>query len=150
MITLRRTDSDDRDFQSLVKELDRELVLRDGAESSFYAQYNKIDTIKNVVVAYENNEPTGCGAIKRFSEGSMEIKRMFVSEHIRNKGVATILLKELEAWANELGYSKCVLETGLRQPEAIHLYEKNGYVKIPNYGQYIGMDNSVCFEKKIV
>lgn len=147
MITIKRTNSDDADFQNLVRDLDKELAIRDGDEHTFYAQFNKIDKIKYVVVAYENETAVGCGAIKTFNEISMEVKRMFVPDNQRNKGIATIVLKELEAWASELKFSKCVLETGLKQPEAIRLYEKNGYAKIPNYGQYIGMDNSVCFEK---
>jgi GNAT superfamily N-acetyltransferase len=149
MIRLKRTNSDDADFQNLVRELDKELAIRDGDEHSFYAQFNKIDAIKYVVVAYENDEAIGCGAIKSFDENSMEVKRMFVPVNARSKGIATLVLKELEAWAMELNYKKCVLETGLKQPEAIRLYEKNGYVKIPNYGQYVGVDNSICFEKQI-
>lgn len=147
MITIERTNSDNTDFQSLVRELDKELAIRDGEEHGFYAQFNKIDAIKYVVVVYENKVAVGCGAIKSFDENSMEVKRMFVPLENRGKGVASIVLKELETWANELGFPKCVLETGLKQPEAIRLYEKNGYAKIPNYGQYIGMDNSICFEK---
>lgn len=149
MIILKRTDSDDSDFQNLVRELDRELAIRDGDEHTFYAQFNKLDAIKHVVVAYEDNDLVGCGAIKSFDENSMEVKRMFVPENKRSKGIASVVLKELETWASELGFTKCVLETGYKQPEAIRLYEKNGYAKIPNYGQYIGMDNSVCFEKRI-
>lgn len=149
MITIKRTNSDNADFQSLVRELDKELAIRDGAEHSFYAQFNKIDAIKYVVVAYEENEPVGCGAIKSFDKNSMEVKRMFVPLEKRSKGIASLVLQELENWANELGFTKCVLETGLKQPEAIRLYEKNGYKLIPNYGQYIGMENSVCFEKEI-
>jgi GNAT superfamily N-acetyltransferase len=149
MIILKRTDSDDSDFQNLVRELDKELATRDGDEHTFYAQFNKLDAIKHVVVAYEDNEAVGCGAIKSFDENSMEVKRMFVPENKRSKGIASVVLKELETWASELGFTKCVLETGYKQPEAIRLYEKNGYAKIPNYGQYIGMDNSVCFEKRI-
>lgn len=149
MIKLKRTTSVDADFQNLVRELDKDLAIRDGDEHAYYAQFNKIDTIKHVVVASDNDEPVGCGAIKSFDENSMEVKRMFVPEDERSKGIATIVLKELELWAAELGFTKCVLETGLKQPEAIRLYEKNGYTKIPNYGQYIGMENSVCFEKRI-
>lgn len=149
MIKLKRTTSVDADFQNLVRELDKDLAIRDGDEHAYYAQFNKIDTIKHVVVASDNDEPVGCGAIKSFDESSMEVKRMFVPEDERSKGIATIVLKELELWAAELGFTKCVLETGLKQPEAIRLYEKNGYTKIPNYGQYIGMENSVCFEKRI-
>ena len=147
MITLKRTNSDDTDFQTLVKELDKELAIRDGDEHAYYAQFNKIDALKYVVLAFENDEAVGCGAIKSFDENSMEVKRMFVPGNKRSKGIASVVLRELETWANELGYSKCVLETGYTQPEAIRLYEKNGYAKIPNYGQYIGMDNSICFEK---
>lgn len=149
MITVARTNSDDADFQNLVRKLDKELAIRDGDEHEFYAQFNKIDAIKNVVVAYENDEPIGCGAIKKFSDDTMEVKRMFTSETQRGKGVATVVLRELEAWAKELNYQKCILETGLKQPEAIALYRKNGYAQILNYGQYTGMENSVCFEKHI-
>jgi GNAT superfamily N-acetyltransferase len=77
----------------------------------------------------------------------MEVKRMYVLPNNRGKGIATTLLWELEKWALELGYMKCVLETGKRQPEAISLYEKSGYQRIPNYGQYKGVENSICFEK---
>lgn len=149
MITIKRTNSDNLDFQTLVRELDKELTIRDGDEHDYYAQFNKIDAIKHVVVAYENDEAVGCGAIKSFDENSMEVKRMFVPETQRSKGIATLVLRELERWASELGFAKCVLETGYKQPEAIRLYEKNGYSQIPNYGQYVGMDNSICFEKKL-
>ncbi|HRH41103.1 MAG TPA: GNAT family N-acetyltransferase [Pyrinomonadaceae bacterium] len=149
MITLKRTNSDDTDFQNLVRELDKELAIRDGAEHAYYAQFNKIDAIKYVVVAYENEVAVGCGAIKSFDGNSMEVKRMFVPLESRGKGIASKVLQELEKWTAELDYAKCVLETGYKQPEAIALYRKNGYSQIPNYGQYIGMDNSICFEKVI-
>ena len=147
MITCRRKNSDDFDFQILVKELDAELRILDGAEHGFYAQYNKIDAIKYVVVAYDDETPVACGAIKEYEPGTMEIKRMYAVPHKRGKGIATIVLNELENWANELNYKKCVLETGKRQPDAIRLYTKNGYLPIPNYGQYKGVENSVCFGK---
>jgi GNAT superfamily N-acetyltransferase len=74
---------------------------------------------------------------------------MYVSPERRNKGIASKILSELETWAGELSCKKCILETGLKQPDAIHLYRKNGYQSIPNWGQYVGVENSVCFEKKI-
>lgn len=147
MITLRCTNSEDLDFQSLVRELDKELAVRDGAEHSFYAQYNKIDALKHVVVAYAGETPVGCGAIKEYALDTMEVKRMFVPLEKRGQGVASLVLRELESWAGALGYPQTILETGLKQPEAIALYRKNGYAQIPNYGQYIGVDNSVCFAK---
>ncbi len=67
----------------------------------------------------------------------------------RGKGIASKILAELEIWATELFYEKCILETGKKQPEAIALYKKNGYNIIPNYGQYAGVENSLCFEKEI-
>ena len=146
-ITCKRTNSEDAGFQQLVKELDIELGLRDGNEHSFYAQFNKIDMIKHAVVAYDNETPVGCGAIKEYSADAMEVKRMYVPPAKRGKGIAATVLAELETWAKELHYKKCVLETGKRQPEAIGLYTKKGYKIIPNYGQYINVENSVCFEK---
>ncbi|MHA4740250.1 GNAT family N-acetyltransferase [Dyadobacter sp. MSC1_007] len=149
MIETRRTDSDDPDFKALVKLLDADLAARDGEDHSFYSQFNKIDKIRHAVVCYENGTPIGCGAIKAFDEAAMEVKRMYVSPEGRKKGIATRVLAELEQWAKELGYTRCVLETGKRQPEAIALYEKNGYARTPNYGQYVGIENSVCFAKDL-
>jgi GNAT superfamily N-acetyltransferase len=148
MIKTIRTDSDNQDFIELVKYLDADLAERDGDDHSFYAQFNKVDKIKYVVIAYENGKPMGCGAIKEYTPSTMEIKRMYTSPESRGKGIATKVLTELEIWATELSYKKCVLETGKRQPEAIGLYKKNGYKLIPNYGQYAGIENSLCFEKE--
>jgi GNAT superfamily N-acetyltransferase len=142
-----RTNSNNQDFETLVHLLDAELAVRDGEEHAFYAQFNKIDTIKNVVVIYENEAALGCGAFKHFSDEIVEIKRMFVREESRGKGIAGEILKELETWAVEENYKFAVLETGFKQPEAIRLYEKSGYQVIPNYGQYAGIENSVCMKK---
>ena len=147
MIKCIKTDSDNEDFRLLVGELDADLQKRDGEEHTFYAQFNKIDRIKHVVVAYVNNEAVGCGAIKEYSTDAVEVKRMYVQPHNRGKGIASEILMALEAWAAELNYAKCVLETGKKQPEAIRLYHKNGYAVISNYGQYENVENSVCFEK---
>ena len=150
MITIKRTNSEDAIFQLLVKELDVELKIRDGDEHSFYAQFNKTDQIRHVVVAFDKDEPVGCGAFKEYSLDVMEIKRMFVRPNKRGSGIASVILSELESWCIELGYKRCILETGIKQPEAIRLYQKNGYLKIPNFGQYENAENSVCFEKRIV
>jgi putative acetyltransferase len=149
MIQLVRTNSEDKDFIELVRDLDADLAVRDGDDHSFYDQFNKIDKIKFVVVAYENKRPLGCGAIKEYEPSTMEVKRMYILPESRGKGIATNILSELENWAAELGYEKCILETGKKQPEAIELYRKNGYKIIPNYGQYTAIENSLCFEKKL-
>lgn len=146
-ISLQRTDSNNEDFQQLVRQLDSDLGIRDGKDHSFYAQFNKIDAIKYVVVAFDQGNPVGCGAIKQFDESTMEVKRMFVPLERRGMGIASLVLKELEKWCKELNFQRCVLETGKRQPEAISLYQKSNYKVIPNYGQYKNVENSVCFEK---
>ena len=89
MIHIIRTDSDDQDFIDLVKHLDNDLAERDGLDHSFYAQFNKIDKIKYVVVAFENNKPIACGAIKEFSPDIMEIKRMYTLPESRGRGTAS-------------------------------------------------------------
>ncbi|MDF9798065.1 putative acetyltransferase [Catalinimonas alkaloidigena] len=147
MLSLMRTDASHHDFEILVQQLDVELAQRDGEEHAFYAQYNTLDKIKYVIIAYEHDNAVACGAIKEFSPEAMEVKRMYTLPQARGKGMASRILGELESWAKELAYVKCVLETGKRQSEAIRLYEKNGYSIIPNYGQYVKMENSLCFEK---
>lgn len=149
MISLLRTNSENPDFQALVALLDQDLRIRDGDEHAFFAQYNKLDNIKHVVVYYEDEIAMGCGAFKEYEPGVVEIKRMFVLPTQRGKGIASKVLKALESWAQELKYVSCILETGIRQHEAIALYEKLGYQRIPNYGQYAEVASSVCMTKKI-
>lgn len=148
-VSLVRTNSDNSDFRELVALLDADLQIRDGAEHSFYAQFNKIDKIRYAVVAYENEKAVGCGAFKEYSAGVAEIKRMFVRPENRGRGIAGEILTDLETWAKELGFSECILETGIKQPEAIRLYRRSGYETITSYGQYLNVENSVCMRKII-
>lgn len=150
MLRLIRTHSANPDFVSLVQHLDQDLAERDGKEHDFYAQFNTLTAIQHVVVAYEEGVAVACGAMKELDKNTMEIKRMFTTPAHRAKGIASLVLSQLETWAKESGYTVCHLETGKRQPEAIAVYQKNGYVQIPNYGQYAGIENSVCFEKKLL
>jgi putative acetyltransferase len=149
MTTIKRTTSDNADFQDLVRLLDQELAIRDGDEHSFYHQFNAIVDLKHVIVYCEEDLPVGCGAFKPYDEKTVEIKRMFVLPELRGKGIAMAVLQDLELWASQLNYSACILETGKKQPEAIRLYQKAGYTIIPNYGQYAGVENSVCMRKGI-
>lgn len=149
-VVITRTDSSNPDFRTLVALLDQELLVRDGEEHVFYASFNKLDNIAHVVVAYADHTAVGCGALRKFSEDSAEVKRMFVLPAHRGKGIAGAVLVELENWAREQGFAACILETGEKQPEAIRLYQKGGYIRIPNYGQYQGISNSICMRKSIV
>lgn len=143
-----RTNSNHPDFLELVKHLDADLAARDGeVMTAFFSQHNKVPNLSTVLVAYENDIPVGCGAFKKFDDETVEVKRMFVFEHQRGKGIASQILKQLEGWAKELGYMVCILETGHKQPEAIRLYEKNHYERIPNFPPYVGVEESICFKK---
>lgn len=148
-VKIVRTNSKNFDFINLVKDLDAYLKITDRDEHDFYNQFNHIDTIQNVVVVYSNDVSVGCGAFKKFDNENkiVEIKRMYVSDDFRGRGYAQEILNALEVWANELGYKKCVLETGTRQVEAVKFYHKCNYKVILNYGQYKAMENSICFEK---
>lgn len=119
MRSIKRTNSNDKDFQSLVRQLDAYLAIIDGEEHSFYAQYNKIDMLQHVVIVYHDEIAVGCGAFKHYDDESVEVKRMFVLPEFRGKGVAAAVLNELEIWAAESGYHYTVLETGKRQIEAV-------------------------------
>jgi GNAT superfamily N-acetyltransferase len=149
MIQIVKTDSGNLDFQSLVALLDADLAIRDGAEHAFYAQFNKTDKIKYVILVYQNNIPIACGAIREWAIGVMEIKRMFVMPDFRRQGFAQTVVSNLESWAKELGFVTCILETGKNQPEAISLYQKIGFQITANYGQYVNVENSVCMQKKV-
>ncbi|MDO5977549.1 GNAT family N-acetyltransferase [Flavivirga spongiicola] len=147
MIKLIRTNYDNKDFVNLVKLLNAYLKVVDGDDHEFYDQYNNIDILKNIIVAYVDNKPVGCGAFKKHAENEVEIKRMFTLPETRGQGVASKILKGLEDWSKELNFEACILETGKRQIEAIQFYKKNGYMVIPNYGQYKDVTNSICFKK---
>ena len=98
---------------------------------------------------YKEGIAVGCGAIKSFDAESMEVKRMYVNLEYRGDGIAHQILEELEKWTQELGYKYTILETGKRQVEAVAFYKKSKYQIIPNYGQYKGVENSVCFKKEL-
>lgn len=149
MYRLINTNSAHPDFIKLVQQLDADLAERDGTEHAFYHQFNSIQQLNHVVVLYDADEAVGCGAFKEIEKDTVEVKRMYTLPAHRSKGHASRVLKALEQWAREENYSIAVLETGKRQPEAIELYKKNGYSIIPNYGQYIGIENSVCFHKNL-
>lgn len=150
MQKLKRTTSDNPDFQQLVALLDADLAIRDGDEHAFYAQFNTTGNLRNVIVCYEGDRAIGCGAFREYDKENAEIKRMFVQPERRGHGIGLTILKELELWATEENYSKCILETGIKQHEAIRLYEKAGYTRTKNYGQYLNIENSVCMIKAIL
>ena len=104
------------------------------------------------LVAYLDGQAVGCGALRPLpaaGAGVAEIKRMYTSPSARRRGVSRAVLARLESNAVRLGYRRVQLETGLRQPEAVSLYETSGYHRIPNYGMYAASELSACFAKAI-
>ncbi|MGO4592428.1 GNAT family N-acetyltransferase [Leifsonia sp. 2TAF2] len=82
-------------------------------------------------------------------EPNAELKRMFVHEDARGRGLARSLLGALEAAAADAGVPEIRLETGPLQHAAIALYERAGYARIPNFGPYVGDEFSVCYAKAL-
>ncbi|MES2812447.1 MAG: GNAT family N-acetyltransferase [Bacteroidota bacterium] len=144
---LVRTTSDNPDFQKLIALFDEYLVDIDGEEKDFFAFHNN-KYLEHALVCYEGDTAVGCGGFKEFDPNTAEIKRMFVHPDQRGKGIASIILNELESWAKEFGFTSYILETSPKLTSAIALYKKTGYQLIPNYGQYIGVENSICMKKE--
>ncbi len=106
------------------------------------------------LVAYDVDDaggsvPVGCGGLRTLDGSHGEIKRMYVVPERRGTGVSTALLAALEGEARGRGWDRLVLETGDRQPDAIRLYEREGYTRIPNFGYYADSELSLCYEKKL-
>jgi putative acetyltransferase len=146
-IQIIRTDAHHPVFQALIPLLDSELAVYDGEDHAFYDQYNKVDHINQVIVLMEGSEGIACGAFKPYDALTAEIKRMYVTKSHRGHGYSKSVLGALENWAAELGFKRCILETGKVQMEAVALYKSAGYEVMSNFGPYIGIDKSVCFQK---
>ena len=145
------TDGGSLDFMELCHELDdffNELV---GGEENRaeYIPYNQLDDIHNVIVAYDDDIPVGSVSFKKYDDECAEVKRVFVKEEYRNKGIANELMELLENTAREQGYRYLILESGAPLVAAMALYRKIGYKVIPNYGQYREMPNSICMKKEL-
>jgi putative acetyltransferase len=146
---IRLTDGADQDFIMLVAQLDEDLSSRYGEMQKQYTPLNSLAAIKDAAVAYLDGAPVACGAFKAVSEDTVEIKRVFVKPEFRNRGLAGKILKTLENAAKNRGYMYAVLETGVKQHEAIGLYKKSGYAITDKYGPYVGNENSVCMKKAL-
>ena len=101
------------------------------------------------MILYDSHEAVACVALKKYDGTTVEVKRMYTSPAPKGTGFAGKILEEMELWASKLLFHRCILGTGIKQPKAIWLYPKSGYLIIRNYGQYLGKENSICFEKKL-
>jgi GNAT superfamily N-acetyltransferase len=145
------TNGTNPDFVMLCNQLDEYLFEIVGGEKQRkqYSQYNTLEDIHDVVLAYEKDLPVACASFKFHDTGTAEVKRVFIREEYRGKGLSKQLMAELEKQAKKKGYLKLILETGGHLSTAIASYKKAGYFVIPNYGQYQNMKESVCMQKDI-
>ncbi|MBS1718233.1 MAG: GNAT family N-acetyltransferase [Armatimonadetes bacterium] len=144
-----RTDATHPGLAVLVRELDAELAGHDGDDAPFFQQFNKLDSVPYAVVVLEGEQAIACGALRPYSEGVIEVKRMYVRPEHRGRGLSRNVLQELEKWAAELGFHELILETNKTFAPAVGLYRASGYEPIPNYGHYDGVESSVCMKKTL-
>lgn len=145
--------------QQLVAAAQEELTQRYGSGDANPIEAVQFDPPEGIfLIAYLDSEPVGCAGWRTIShfapdsevaEDVAEMKRLYVVPEMRKAGVATALLEALEASARESGMSRMILETGTAQPEAIALYLKHGYERIPNYGHYKDEPDCVSFGKNL-
>lgn len=146
-----RCDGSNADFIENCRLLDEYLDRRVGRviQRDKYTQYNQVDHVHEAMVVYSNGNPVGGGAIRRYDNESVELKRMFVHPEAQGNGIGTKMVIELEKWAKELDYKRIILETGELLVEACAVYRKLGYDVIPNYGPYVNMSESLCMGKNL-
>lgn len=146
-----RTDGKNRDFIENCRLLDMDLDKRVGKEiqRDKYTKYNQLDEIREAIVVYEDHRPVGGGAIRRYNDSDVELKRIFVRPEYQKQGIGTKLVSLLIEWAKESGYRRIILETGELLKESCAVYQKLGFQVIPNYGPYVNMPESLCMAKEL-
>ncbi|SRR5579884_4013239 len=148
-LTIKAVDVRSADAVQLVACLDEELDRLYGAVPDQFTAANALAEHATFLVGYVAGRPVACGAFRALDDSAVEVKRLYVEPEFRGRGLARRLLAELEGRARRSGFSLARLETGVRQPEAIRLYESAGYRRIASYGIYAGNADSICFEKPL-
>lgn len=148
-LAINLTDGQNPDFLNLIRLLDDGLEARYGAVQKQYEQHDKADFIRDVIIIYKADLAVACGAFKEYDAETIELKRMFVLPEHRKQGLARMIIQQLEELARSKGYQYAVLETGVKQHEAIGLYRSIGFEVIDNYGPYVGNSNSICMRKSL-
>ena len=150
-IDLVRADGAHPDFGALSGELDVLLAAIVGEEEYrvTFQPHNTLEELHTVQLAYRGKQPVACAGIRRAGPTTAELKRVFVRPGCRGQGIAGRLIARLEEEALSQGYTRMVLETGEPLQEAMRLYQRLGYRRIPSYGPYGETDDSVCMEKTL-
>lgn len=146
-----RTNGANADFIENCRLLDMDLDRRVGKKikRDKYRKYNQLDEIREAIVVYEDNKAIGGGAIRRYDDENVELKRVFVHTEYQGRGIGSRLVSSLIEWAMELGYRRMILETGELLAESCAVYRKLGFEVIPNYGPYVDMPESLCMAKDL-
>jgi GNAT superfamily N-acetyltransferase len=157
MMNIHRVGYGHPDAMRLIDEVQAEYVVRYGGPDE-----TPLDPLMfeppagSFFVGYAEDEPVATGAWRRSGVAALgtgetaEIKRMYVAPQARGRGLARLMLARLEADAGECGAEAVVLETGLRQPEAMALYESSGYAPVAPFGHYRDAPLSRCYAKRLV
>lgn len=141
---------DDADLHSLIALLDEEMLTLYPSEGIYGVDFSDPKVLEmTFCVAYAGGKPAGCGALKPLGPGTAELKRFFVNKRFRGRGMASLILNFIEEKAREAGVRLIRLETGPKQPAAIGLYGKFGYVPTELYGEYTNSEYSYCMEKEL-
>ena len=151
LIEFKRTDGKNKDFVENCRLLDMDLDRRVGKKikREKYEKYNQLDEIQEAIVVYNDNKAVGGGAIRRYNNEDIELKRVFVHTKYQGQGIGTKLVSLLIEWAAELGYKRIILETGELLEESCYVYKKLGFKVIPNYGPYVDMPESLCMARDL-
>jgi putative acetyltransferase len=126
-----------------------ELIALYGGDEGSTEAFDPESLVGGVLLGWEEaGELLLIGGLKPWhdAQGSAEVKRMYAVPGARGRGLSRLILAGLIAWARAHGVRRLMLETGDRQPEAIGLYSTSGFRRIPNFGYYVGLDASLCFE----
>ena len=140
------------DVQALIARLNAELTesYPNPEDNFFELRDEQVDGRQGVLlVARVGGEPVGCGALRRLDPATGEIKRMYVAPSARGGGVGARILDKLERHARALGIRRLLLETGERQVEAVRLYQRAGFTRVPCFGEYANAPLSLCMGKDL-
>lgn len=151
-ITLQQVPYSHPHFLALCDELDQFLNHAIGGEDKRekYKKYNHLDSMDYVIIAYAGQHAAGCAALRKYSDTEIEVKRVFVQESYRGQNIGGQMLAHLIEHAQKLGYQRMLLETGEFLAASVRLYQRYGFTRIENYGDYKNMPESLCMGREII
>ncbi|PXY39854.1 N-acetyltransferase [Flavobacterium cheongpyeongense] len=149
ILSILPVDPNDKKALGITEELSADLFKRFGSDGkNSFTDWQNNNPKFLFVVASLNNEIVGCGAFRAINENTAEIKRMYAK--FPRRKIGQTILSYLEEKAKDIGFRNLVLETRLKNNEAVQFYQKQGYKVIPNYGKYVNRSEAVCFGKSLI